>query len=111
MVQAGMVICIPAFLLGSMLAEGMQAMVAGVMIADYWIVGRGKPASWHPNDGWNRTGIAATLISLVIALMIPVGVFNFNGVIIGFIVYLILEHFWPSASRRLDGEYSDKKGE
>ena len=29
--------------------------------------------------------------------------------IIGFIVYLILEHFWPSASRRLDGEYSDKK--
>lgn len=41
------------------------------MIEDYWIVGRGKPASWHPNDGWNRTGIAATLISLVIALMIP----------------------------------------
>lgn len=34
MVQAGMVICIPAFLLGSMLAEGMptlQAMVAGVI--------------------------------------------------------------------------------
>ena len=33
-VQAGMVICIPAFLLGSMLAEGMptlQAMVAGVI--------------------------------------------------------------------------------
>lgn len=81
------------------------------MIEDYWIVGRGKPASWHPNDGWNRTGIAATLISMVIALMIPFGVFNFNGVIIGFIVYLILEHFWPSASRRLDGEYSDKKGE
>lgn len=77
----------------------LGAPIAGVMIADYWIVGRGKPASWHPNDGWNRTGIAATLISLVIALMIPVGVFNFNGVIIGFIVYLILEHFWPSESR------------
>lgn len=77
----------------------LGAPIAGVMIADYWIIGRGKPASWHPNDGWNRTGIAATLISLVIALMIPFGVFNFNGVIIGFIVYLILEHFWPSASR------------
>ena len=68
--------------------------VAGGMIEDYWIVGRAKPASWQPNDGWNRTGIAATLILLVI----PVGVFNFNGVIIGFIVYLILEHFWPSES-------------
>lgn len=77
----------------------LGAPIAGVMIADYWIIGRGKPASWHPNDGWNRTGIAATLISMVIALMIPFGVFNFNGVIVGFIVYLILEHFWPSASR------------
>lgn len=89
----------------------LGAPIAGVMIADYWIVGRGKPGSWHANEGWNGTGIAATLISLVIALMIPFGVFNFNGVIIGFIVYLILEHFWPSASRRLDGEYSEKKGE
>lgn len=80
-------------------ATFLGAPIAGVMIADYWIIGRGKPASWHPNDGWNRTGIAATLISLVIALMIPFGVFNFNGVIVGFIVYLILEHFWPSASR------------
>ena len=89
----------------------LGAPIAGVMIADYWIIGKGKPASWHANEGWNGTGIAATLISLVIALMIPFGVFNFNGVIIGFIVYLILEHFWPSASRRLDGEYSEKKGE
>lgn len=34
MVQAGMVICIPAFLLGSMLAEGMptlQAILAGII--------------------------------------------------------------------------------
>lgn len=77
----------------------LGAPIAGVMIADYWIVGKGKPASWHANEGWNGTGIAATLISLVIALMIPFGVFNFNGVIIGFIVYLILEHFWPSESR------------
>lgn len=89
----------------------LGAPIAGVMIEDYWIIGRGKLASWHANEGWNGTGIAATLISLVIALMIPFGVFNFNGVIIGFIVYLILEHFWPSASRQLDGEYSDKKGE
>lgn len=46
----------------------LGAPIAGVMIADYWIVGRGKPASWHPNDGWNRTGIAATLISLMTGL-------------------------------------------
>lgn len=53
----------------------LSAPIAGVMIADYWIIGKGKPASWHANEGWNGTGIAATLISL----MIPFGVFNFNG--------------------------------
>ena len=53
----------------------LGAPIAGVMIADYWIIGKGKPASWHANEGWNGTGIAATLISL----MIPFGVFNFNG--------------------------------
>lgn len=84
------------------------APIAGVMIADYWIIGRGKPASWHPNEGWNWTGIIATVVSLVIALWIPFGVFNFNGVVVGFVVYLLIEHFRPSASRRLDGPYSKK---
>ena len=84
------------------------APIAGVMIADYWIVGKGKPESWHPLEGWNWTGIIAALISLAIALFIPFGVFNCNGVVVGFIVYLILERFFPSNSRRLDGEYGNE---
>ena len=44
------------------------APIAGVMIADYWIVGKGRP---------------------VIALFIPFGVFNCNGVVVAFVVYLI----------------------
>lgn len=84
------------------------APIAGVMIADYWIVGKGKAASWHPLEGWNWVGIAAAVISLAIALFIPFGVFNCNGVVVGFIVYLILERFFPSKSRNLDGEYAGK---
>ncbi len=85
------------------------APIAGVMIADYWIVGKGKPASWHNNEGWNWVGLAATIISLVIALLLPFGVFNANGVVVAFIVYLILEHFFPSKSRKLDGEYATEQ--
>ena len=81
----------------------LGAPIAGVMIADYWLVGKGKPESWHMQEGWNWVGCASILVSLVIALFIPVGVFNANGVIVAIIVYMILEHFFPSRSRQLDG--------
>lgn len=87
------------------------APIAGVMIADYWIVGKGRPASWHPGEDWNWTGIAATVVSLGIAMVIPFGVFNANGVVIAFIVYLVLERFFPSKSRTMDGPYSEEDAE
>lgn len=77
----------------------LGAPIAGVMMADYWIIGKGKAKHWHPIKGFNWAGIIATLVSLVIALFIPVGVFNFNGVIVGIIIYLIIERFMPSNAR------------
>ena len=77
----------------------LGAPIAGVMIADYWIIGKGKAKHWHPIEGFSWAGIIATIISLVIALFIPIGVFNFNGVIISIIVYIIVERFMPSNSR------------
>jgi len=85
------------------------APIAGVMVADYWIVGKGKPGCWHYGTGWNWVGIAATCISLAIALPIKFGVFNFNGFIVGIVIYMILEHFFPSKSRVEDGEYAENK--
>ncbi|MDR2157683.1 MAG: cytosine permease [Clostridiales Family XIII bacterium] len=75
------------------------APIAGVMIADYWLVGKGKSENWHPHEGWNIVGIVAVGISLVISLLIPIGVFNANGVIVSVVVYMILERFFRSASR------------
>lgn len=77
----------------------LGAPIAGVMIADYWIVGRGKKKNWHPNEGWNWVGIASIIVSLGISLLIPIGVFNANGVIVAVIIYTILERFFPSSSR------------
>ena len=85
----------------------INAPVAGIMIADYWIVGKGKPESWHKIDGWNWVGIIVALVSMVIALVVynvfGIGVFNLNGVVIGLVLYLIVEKFIPSQSRNLDG--------
>ncbi len=47
----------------------LGAPVAGVMIADYWIVGKGRPESWHKVDGWNWTGCIVAVVSMVIALL------------------------------------------
>lgn len=86
----------------------LGAPIAGVMIADYWVCGKGRKESWHALPGWNWTGIGSALISLVIAWFIPIGIFNFNGLVVGFIVYLIIEHFVPSRSRQLDGDFAVK---
>lgn len=77
----------------------LGAPIAGIMIADYWIVGRGKKENWHEREGINWPVIVATLISLGISLWIPFGVFNANGCIVAIIVYLIIERFFPSKSR------------
>lgn len=85
----------------------LGAPVAGVMIADYWIVGKGRPESWHKVDGWNWTGCIVAVVSMVIALLLynvlHIGVFNLNGVAVAMVLYVIAEKFFPSKSRKLDG--------
>lgn len=85
----------------------LGAPVAGVMIADYWIIGKGKPESWHKIDGWNLTGCIVAVVSMVIALILynifHIGVFNLNGVVVAIVLYVIVEKFVPSQSRNLDG--------
>lgn len=85
----------------------LSAPVAGIMIADYWIIGKGKPESWHQIEGWNWMGIIVALVSMVLALIaynvFGIGVFNLNGVVIAMVLYLIVERFVPSLSRNLDG--------
>lgn len=85
----------------------LGAPVAGVMIADYWIVGKGKPESWHKIDGWNWTGCIVAVVSMVIALILynvlHIGVFNLNGVAVAIVIYVIVEKFVPSKSRNQDG--------
>lgn len=74
--------------------------IGGLMIVDYWIVGKGKPASWHEVEGFNWVGIITWIISAALAYVIKI---EYSGIVFAIAIYLVIEHFVPSASRKLDG--------
>ena len=71
------------------------------MFADYWIIGKGKPMSWHALPGYNWVGIVTWAISGALAYAVKI---EYAGIIFAAVIYLIVERFKPSASRKLDGD-------
>ena len=70
--------------------------VGGVMLADYWIVGKGKPENWHEIQGFGWTGIISTVLAIIVAALVGI---DYSGLLWGLVIYVIVEHFIPSASR------------
>lgn len=73
--------------------------VAGVMIASYWVIHKGKTDSWQEVEGVNRLGVFSWLVGAVIACM-PVVFSLFPalpalpnqpmiGIIISFVIYYV----------------------
>lgn len=84
--------------------EGLLSMLAflvcpvgGIMLADYWIVGKGKAENWKSIEGFNWVSIVSWAISAVLSYFCN---FGYLGIIFSFIIYLIIEHFVPSKSRQ-----------
>ena len=71
--------------------------IGGVILADYWIVGKGRKENFHPQNGVNWAGVIAWALGGLIAYFTIK--LEFMGIIIGAIVYLVVEHFIPSTSR------------
>ncbi len=83
--------------------EGLLSMMAcitcpigGVMIADYFIIGKGNPKNFHPVKGFNWAGVIAWILGAIVAYILYI---EYLGIAIGLVVYLILEKFMPSPSR------------
>ena len=70
--------------------------VGGAMIADYWIVGKGKPENWHSVEGTNWTGVISWIIGAVCAYLIG---YAYSGILIALVAYIVVEKFIPSQSR------------
>lgn len=71
--------------------------IGGVILADYWIVGKGKAYNFRPIDGVNWAGVIAWALGAAAAYF--VFKIEFSGIIAGFVIYLIAERFIPSSSR------------
>lgn len=83
--------------------EGILSMMAciacpvgGILIADYWIIGKGKTENWHAVKGFNWAGVISWFVGAVVAYVMYV---EYYGIIIGLVLYLILERIMPSPSR------------
>lgn len=70
--------------------------VGGAMIADYWIVGKGKPENWHSVEGTNWTGVISWITGAVCAYLIG---YAYSGILIALVAYIVVEKFIPSQSR------------
>ncbi|MEG1683151.1 MAG: cytosine permease [Oscillospiraceae bacterium] len=64
--------------------------VAGVMIADYWFVGKGKPENWHPVKGFNWIGILAWAAGSVVALFFSFFSQALDSILVSLVAYLLL---------------------
>lgn len=64
--------------------------VAGVMIAEYWIINKGKPENFKAKSGIAVFGIIAWAIGALVAITIKIGIQPVNGIIVSMVVYVIL---------------------
>lgn len=71
------------------------APIAGVMMVDYFIIGKGKPENFAPTVGINWGGVIALVVGIVASLFIPVGIESVNGIIVSAVALLILRKIMP----------------
>ncbi|MCI8646323.1 MAG: cytosine permease [Firmicutes bacterium] len=68
---------------------------AGVMLVDYFLLGRGKSENWSPTKGVNWPGIIALAAGVAGGLLIPFGVVSVNSIIISAIVTIVVRKVMP----------------
>ena len=63
--------------------------VAGVAIADYWIMGKGRPDLWKEKDGINWIGVVSWLAGAAVANWTTFFVPTITGIIVSIVIYCI----------------------
>lgn len=73
------------YILGDLMLPTM-----GPILADYWIINKGRPEDFKVTDGFNWPGIISWLIGYAVIKIFPHGVPFAQGMIAAAIVYIIL---------------------
>ena len=87
MAMAGMANAMQGFI---NVISAMVPPIMGVVIADYWVLGKGNPANWHPVRGFNWCGIIAWACGCIVALFFSFFSPALDAVIVSGIIYSIL---------------------
>lgn len=70
--------------------------IGGIMLADYWVVGKGKKENWHSKDGVNWAGVISWAVGAILAYLVKT---EYSAIFFAFAVFLIVERVIPSNSR------------
>lgn len=64
--------------------------VAGVMIADYWIINKGNPERFNNLQEVNKLGIISWVLGSLVAILINIGIKPINGIVVSMLFYIII---------------------
>jgi cytosine permease len=78
--------------------------IAGVAIADYWIIKKGKPENWSPVKGVNFCGITAWALGGIIAKFFSFFSPALDGIIVSIVAYAVL--YLAAGKTRFGGQGS-----
>ena len=78
--------------------------IMGVVIADYWIIGKGRSENWRPVRGFNWCGIIAWACGCAVALFFSFFSPALDAVAVSGVLYLILYPLWGKGVMGGQGE-------
>lgn len=67
--------------------------IIGVIIADYWIIGRGNPQNFDNHKAYNAAGIFSWLAGYAIIKCIPFGIPYGQGIAGAMLIYVLLKRW------------------
>ena len=70
--------------------------LAGIMIADYWVIGRGKADSFGIVPGINWLGIASWVVGALVGLFFKAFCASFVSIIVSIVVYCVFYFIFKS---------------
>ncbi len=83
--------------------------IAGVMIADYWIVRKGDPAKWKEEEGVRWTGVIAWLVGFAVGYFVHLGSAPVNAIVAAMIANIVLTKIMPAQAADDEENNSEDK--
>ena len=78
--------------------------VAGVMVADYWIIRKGDPEKWFYKDGFDWVGIISWAAGVIFTFVFATDYAIFIGIVLSFVLYLALRKVVPEKHNVVEEE-------